>query len=104
MSSTATEKWEQTALEQLVRSPDREGHAPGDDREGRMGGREGWDFSSWLHSLAPKAGKMPLPGILKSKRKGVNDHASEREREKVSKSTNQELDIRSVFLLLLLSS
>lgn len=37
MSSTATEKWEQTALEHLVRSPDRGGHAPGGDGEGRAG-------------------------------------------------------------------
>lgn len=41
MSSTATEKWEQTALEHSVRSPDRGGHAPGRAGEAGQAGRKG---------------------------------------------------------------
>lgn len=66
MSSTATEKWEQTALEQLVRSPDRGGHAP--SGAGRWAGRkEGWDLCYWLHLTSPKAGEIYLPDLLKKK-------------------------------------
>ena len=50
MSSTATEKWEQTALEHLVRSPDRGGHAPGGDGEGRAGGGEKQGLSCWRNA------------------------------------------------------
>ena len=74
MSSTATEKWEQTALEHLVRSPDRGGHAPGGDGEGRAG--------RWGRSKVSAAGEMPFPRGCKEEGKQVCGHASEKERER----------------------
>lgn len=61
MSSTATEKWEQTALEQLVRSPDRGGHAPGEDQEGGgQVGKKGGASATGCTYYHPKLEKCPF--------------------------------------------
>lgn len=101
MSSTATEKWEQTALEQLVRSPGRGGHAPGEDWEG--GGRVGRKGGASAPGCAdhhPKL-EMPLPDVLKGKGKQVCGHAKEGERESEPKATSPSIGNKEWFSPLL---
>lgn len=82
MSSTATEKWEQTALEQLVRSPGRGGHAPGEGGRGQVG-RKGWVGLQLLVAVTiTQSQKMPHPDVLKGEGKQVYGHAKERGKER----------------------
>lgn len=80
MSSTATEKWEQTALEHLVRSPAEEAMPLVGTGEGRVGAGR---------SEVSAAGETPFPRGFKTEGKQVRGHASEKERGNLKQQTQE---------------